>query len=471
MTSRAGETVAGGTAVATGERSQRGLLAAVTLGTTLAPLNSTMVAVALPDISDAFGVGVRDAGWIVVGYLIAMAVTQPIAGKLGDLFGRRGLFLGALAAFAGVTVGAALAPNLPTLIVMRVGMALTSATALPNGAALLRGEVPERRRAAAFGIVGASAGLAAAIGPPVGGALIALGGWQAMFWFNLPVVALALLLAFRSIPKVSVPRAAGRFDFRGAALLAGTLTALALVASAIGDHDEWKIFGLTCAALVMGALFIHTERQEREPLVSFELLRRPAFAAATATIFCSNLAMYAVLLVLPLFLQDLQGLEASEVGLVLGAWTLPVVLLAPVGGRLADRWGRRRPAMIGGVLILAGLAPFLALDAGWSRGVIEGLLVVVGVGMALQMPAIQTSAVEAVDEKDAGMASGVYSMGRYSGSIIGAAVLAAIIGSGAGAKLAEDDLLPVFVMVVIAAAGAVVAPRWLRGRRGAGEMT
>ncbi|MEE9285898.1 MAG: MFS transporter, partial [Dehalococcoidia bacterium] len=311
------------------------LLAAVALGTMLAPFNATMLAVALPEISDDLGVGLRDLSWVIVGYLITMAATQPVAGKLGDIFGRRVIFLGAMVAFVAVSIGAALAPNLPTLLVMRVGQALASATAIPNGAALVREWVPEHRRAAAFGIVGASAGLAAGLGPPIGGAMIALGGWRAMFWFNIPIVLLTLVLAWRAFPRDRGHRSTGGFDFRGAALLAGTLTALALTASAVKSGNPWALFGLSTAAVVLGALFIYGERVAASPIIRLSLFRAPAFSAATATILLSNMAMYSTLLVVPLFLVEVQGRGVSQVGVVLAAMSLPVVFLSPLGGRLA----------------------------------------------------------------------------------------------------------------------------------------
>ena len=442
------------------------LLPAIALGTMLAPFNATMVAVALPAISDDLDVGLRDLSWIVVGYLITMAVTQPIAGKLGDLFGRRKLFLGALVGFALASIGAALAPNLPTLLAMRVGQALSSAMATPNGAALIREWVPQHRRAAAFGIVGASAGLAAGIGPPIGGAMIALGGWRAMFWFNIPVVLLAFVFAWRSLPRDRGAKDAGGFDFRGAALLAGTLTALALVASAIKGGDAWAIFGLTAAALVMGSLFVNHERLIKEPIIRLSLFRIQTFRSATLTILFSNMAMYTTLLVIPLFLVDLQGRSTLQVGFVLGAMSLPLVFLSPLGGRLADRWGRRTPAIVGGVLVLSGLLPFLAVDESWGLGLIAMLLALIGSGMALQLPAIQTAALESVPERDAGMAAGVYSLGRYVGSIVGAAVLVALLGTGAdaGDAISIAAVSTVFVMAVVASAGALISPMWIRNR-------
>ncbi|MEJ2287648.1 MAG: MFS transporter [Deinococcales bacterium] len=153
------------------------LVVAVALATMLAPLNSTMIAVALPPIAARFGAG-ASVPWLVTGYLIAMASLQPVAGKLGDRFGRRPLMLGGLALFALASLGAALAPGFGWLLAMRVLQGVAGAIAFPNGAAMLREAVPDARRGARFGLVGAGAGLAAAVGPPLAGVLVWSSGWQ-----------------------------------------------------------------------------------------------------------------------------------------------------------------------------------------------------------------------------------------------------------------------------------------------------
>ena len=162
-------------------RGERLILLTVMLGVFLAPLNSTMIAVALPDIMLDFDVGISSAGWLITAYLIAMASLQPLAGELGDSFGHRTMVLSGLSIFGLVSIGAALAPSLTVLLVFRVLQAVSAALIVPSGSALLRRIIPANRRGAAFGLLGAGIAVAAASGPPLGGALVELAGWRAIF--------------------------------------------------------------------------------------------------------------------------------------------------------------------------------------------------------------------------------------------------------------------------------------------------
>ncbi|MFL5895424.1 MAG: MFS transporter, partial [Thermoleophilaceae bacterium] len=204
---------------------ERAVLVTAALGTMLLPLNSTMVAVALPRIVDDLGASISASAWLVSGYLIAQASFQPLSGKLGDRLGRRPLILYGLASFGLVSLGAALAPSLAVLMVFRVLQAVTGALVFPNALGLVRESLPAARRGRAFGLLGSAIGLAAAAGPPLGGALVGLGGWRAIFLVNLPWVAVALWFAARSVPRRAAAVGA-RFDTVGAialsALLCGT---------------------------------------------------------------------------------------------------------------------------------------------------------------------------------------------------------------------------------------------------------
>jgi MFS family permease len=181
------------------------LLATVALGAVLAPLNSTMIAVALPGITDDLVAGAAATSWLVTAYLIAMASLQPVAGRLGDRLGRRRLILGGSIGFGLASLGATVAPNLPLLILCRVAQAVSGAVVLPNGDALLREIVPDERRASRFGMIGSAIGLAAAVGPPLGGILVSTAGWRAMFAVNLLLVIPALILGWRAIPRDPLP--------------------------------------------------------------------------------------------------------------------------------------------------------------------------------------------------------------------------------------------------------------------------
>src|SRR3954447_17011480 len=171
---------------------ERAVLIAVALGALLAPLNSTMIAVALPDIVDGFDTTIGTVGWLVTTYLLALAVVQPVAGKLGDRHGRRGFVLGGLAIFGLASLGAAAAPGLTFLIVFRVLQAVSGGVVFPNGAGLIRELVPADRRGGAFGIIGGSVALAAGLGPLLGGLLLTVGGWRAIFLLNVPVLVAAV---------------------------------------------------------------------------------------------------------------------------------------------------------------------------------------------------------------------------------------------------------------------------------------
>ncbi len=443
------------------------MLGAIALGTALAPLNATMVAVALKSVAQGFETSVSSATWIVVAYLIVSAVVQPIGGRFGDLLGRRRLFLGALTGVLVTTIACALAPNLPFLIAMRILQAACSATALPNGMAMIREAVPEGRRGSVFGVVGAAAGLATALGPPLGSGIAAGGSWRDIFWLGAGLTLIALVLAWRALPRQErARREKVRFDPMGVTLLAISLTAAALMASTIGQgHPAWTAL-LAVAAVVFLGLFIYHEHHGDAPIMPLGLFRVPPYVGALVTVATFNWAVYSLLLVIPLFVTKVQGRADWQVGPTLLGLALSVVLLAPLGGRLADRLGRRTPAVIGAVLVIAGVIPLLALSASWPLWSVVGLLTLIGAGTALQMPAVQASSVDALPARDAGVASGVFSTARYVGLMSGSAVVVAVLGSGDAA----DDAVTVakIVTVLWIALGAVLvgacACLLLRGR-------
>ena len=442
--------------------SERVVLATVALGTMLAPLNSTMIAVALPRIMADLGIGVGRAGVLVTAYLIAMAAVQPLGGKLGDRLGRRPLLLGGLALFAVASCGAALAPTYPLLLGFRVLQAVAGALALPNGVALVRQLVPPERRASRFGLIGATTGFAAAVGPPLGGLLVGLLGWRAIFSANLALIAPALLLGWRAIP-VRERRPGGQpFDLGGAVLLTLLLGSGAglLVASRRG-LPSWSLALGGAALLGLAAAFLRRELHHPDPIVPPRLYRHRAFAAASGAVALSNLAMYVTLLAIPQLLAGHAGWSDVKVGLVLTTLSAAMVLCAPLGGRIADRRGRRWPVVGGLTLLTVGLLP-LALTAGeLAAPVLLGSLGLAGVGLGLSSAGLQTSAVESVGLAETGAASGLFSTSRYLGSIVGSSVMAGLLGAAPGGR---QGFAAVFLMVVLGAAASAIISLGLAGR-------
>ena len=438
-------------------------LAAIASYTVLAPLNSTMIAVALPDIIDDLGIGVPTAAWLVTSYLVAMASLQPLAGSLGDRYGRRRLMLGGLLAFGVASIGAALSPGFAVLLGFRVLQAVTIALVLPNGIAIVRDVVPAERRASSFGIIGAASGLAAAGGPPIGGLLIAGAGWQAIFLVNVPVVAFALIMGFKFIPDVPPSNTEkAPFDWFGALLLPVLLIGAAAVFMGLARGASLLlILPAAAAVVVVGLAFLRRELRHRSPVFQPRLFTIRSYAAATTGIAFSNMAMYSLLLAVPLLLASRGTYGEIEIGFVLLALSIAMLFMTPVGGRLADRLGRRAPTFAG--LVMLSLGAFLIAAGGEDIDltILVIGLAIVGIGVGLSWPGLLTTAVESVGAGQTGAASGLYSTSRYFGSIVGSAILAGLISSDGGDV---SGIGGVFVLAFVAAILAVVASLFLVAR-------
>jgi EmrB/QacA subfamily drug resistance transporter len=439
------------------------VLAPVALGTMLAPLNSTMIAVAIPSLLGDFNRPLAWGAWIVTSYLVAMAAVQPLGGSLGDRYGQRKLFLIGLTLFLVATVAAALSWRIEVLLVARTVQAIAGAAAIPNGTALVRSLVAPERRGRAFGNVGAAIAVAAGLGPPIGGILTAALGWRWIFAANLLLLAPALILGWR-LPKDASASQPRRFDLLGAALL--TLGLVSLVLS----MTIWRlpnaplllapVFGCIAAGTLL-ALVRHSGRSPN-PVLNLALLRAPGFTPAVATVLLSNLTMYTLLLSLPLFLTAWSLWNSARVGVLLGGLSLPMIVFSPLGGRLSDNLGRRAPAVLGTSLITAGTLPFLLVYPSWTWLLYLVPLVCIGAGVGLSMAPVQTTAIETAPYSQTGQASGLFSTMRYLGSILGSSVMAAVL-SGATPPVTHFRIL--YVMLFFSACGATIAalrlPRWL----------
>jgi MFS family permease len=320
--------------------------------------------------------------------------------------------------------------------------------------ALLREVIPAERRGGRSGLVGAAVSLAAAAGPPLGGLLVTAAGWRAIFLVNLLLVAPALLLGWRALPAAANGRSTRRFDLAGALLLAALLTGAALLLML--GRSAMRPAEITLGGIALGAglaLFVRRELRHPEPLAPPHLFRQRAFAAANGAIALSNLSMYVTLLALPVWLARQPGWSSARSGLALAALSAASVVFAPIGGRLADRYGRRWPAVAGLALAALGLAlpAAIALTGGLATAHLPALLgglALAGIGLGLSSAGLQISAVESAESRAAGVASGVFSTSRYLGSIVGSSMLAGLIGAA--------RLETVFVIVVAAAVAAMV---------------
>ncbi len=424
-----------------------------------------MIAVALPAIGRAFGhTPAALAHALVTSYLVASITLQAPGGKLGDLVGhRRALALGQWVFLAGSAVGA-LAPELVTLVGARVIMACGGAIIVPAATALMRNELPPERRGRAFGMFGAAMGVAAMLGPLVGGALESQFGFRALFAANVPVLLASAALAGRAARTPSeapVARGRPRFDVLGTLLLAGSLGAI-VVGAKLGGALRVVVMGAGVGLLV--PLTLHARRTP-EPVVDPTLLRIPALLAGALVVALHNLGMYALLFMLPTTLERLFALGASGTSRIVVAMMVSMVIAAPIAGRLADRVGARVLALVGCIVALAGMVLLRFAELATPESFIVPL-VVLGLGMGLAASPSQAASMSAAPAERSGTAAGLLSTMRYLGGVAGILVLAAVARDGVGTADTIAELhhaTEIFTVALVAATIAAAAlPRHRR---------
>ena len=434
----------------------------IAAGSILSPLNSTMLAVALPSVMDEFAIDAATVASLVTLYLASVAIALPASGSIGDRFGHRRSFLIGVAGFGSASLLAATAGSFPLLAASRVLQAVSGALVSTSSTALVRDEAPPARRGAAFGLFDSITSVSAAIGPLVGGLLVVAFGWRALFLLAVPVSIVAVLAVGRIAPprprddsaqeaRRTVPRP---IDVQGLALLAATL-----IAALIGIRSplDGGIGSASIAvAVVLGVMFLLVELRTDHPAVDPRLVATRAFAAALAGIFGMTVILHGSFLVVPLMVERLQEGSAAEAGLVLLGISALWAIAAPIGGRSSDRVGRRRPAVIGAAVTVVGLAALAALGASVSTVVLASCLALVGFGMGLAGSPRQTAAIETVGPERVGMAASTYYTGRYLGGVVGASVAGAVLGSAvtpAAVSVVFAILAAVGVLVTVASFG------------------
>ena len=437
----------------------------VAAGAILVPLNSTMLAVALPSVMAAFTVTPDAAATLVTVYLGAVAIAVPISGSMGDRYGHRRAFLIGVGGFGLASILAALAPLFTILVLARVLQAVSGALVSTSSVALVRATAPASRRGAAFGLFDMLVSTSAALGPLVGGLIVGAFDWRAMFFVAAPVAVIAMVaVGLRPDPMVAAERRGERasrrsIDAAGLILLAILLAAMLLALR--GGRDGVLDVVAALAVPVILFAFVRLELGVDHPAVDPRLFASRPFAAAVVGVFAATVILHATLVLVPLLIEILQNGSPQTTGLVLLGISALGAIAAPFGGRFSDRVGRRTPAVIGALATAAGLAALWQVATIASPLVLGGLLAIVGAGMGLAGSPRQAAALETVGPERVGMAAGTYYTGRYLGGVLGASMAGAVLGgavTGAGVGLG-------FGMLTIVALGLLVASGGLPGRR------
>jgi MFS family permease len=401
-------------------------LVALSLSMLLASLGSSIANVGLPALAQAFGASFQQVQWVVLAYLLAITALVVGAGRLGDLAGRRRLLLAGIGLFTGASVLCGVAPTFEWLVAARALQGLGAAAMMALTLAFVAQTVPKARAGRAMGWLGTMSAVGTALGPSLGGALVATAGWRALFGVLVPLGAVTWWMARRHLPvdRLGATTARGGFDAAGTLLLALTLAAYAL-AMTLGRGRFGALNAAVLAAAVLGlGLFLWVESRAASPLIPLALLREPVLGASLATSALVSTVMMSTLVVGPFYLSGALGLDAARVGLVLSAGPLAAAFAGVPAGRGVDRFGAPRVVVVG-LFVMALAAAALSLAMAGVAGYVAPL-VALTIGYALFQAANNTAALADVGADRRGVASGLLNLSRNLGLVTGASVLGAV---------------------------------------------
>lgn len=416
--------------------SMRWALASLALSVLLSSLGTSIANVALPNLAQAFNASFQAVQWIVIAYLLAITTLIVSAGRLGDIIGRRRLLLIGISLFTLASLLCGMAPTLWLLIAARALQGLGAAIMMALAMAFVGETVPKEKTGSAIGLLGTMSAIGTALGPSLGGVLIAGPGWRAIFFINLPLGALTLFLAHRYLPVAQKKPTTERpgFDTIGTLLLALTLAAYALaMTSGRGSFGPLNM-ALLVVAFIGAGLFVLAETKSTSPLIRLAMFRQLELSASLATSALVSTVMMATLVVGPFYLSRSLGLDAARVGLVLSVGPAVAALTAAPAGRIVDRLGTQRVSTAGLIGMATGA---IALSMLPTMSGIPGYLaplVVITASYAFFQTANNTAVMKDVSPEQRGAISGLLNLSRNLGLITGASVMGAVFAFGAASN-------------------------------------
>ena len=405
---------------------------AIMLALLLAALDQTIVATALPRIVTELG-GLTSYSWVITGYVLASAVTVPLYGKLGDIYGRRLLYIVAISIFLVGSVLCGLAQSLGELIAFSVVQGMGAGGLFALAHATIGVIVPPRDRGRYQGLIGATFAAGSIIGPALGGLIVDHASWRWVFYVNLPVGAVALAVIAIAIPKRTQKRQHS-LDLLGAMLLAGGTSSLLLGLVWGGEVHPWvsaQVLGAFAAAVVLLAAFTFVERRAPEPILPFEFLRRPTVAAGVAAIGLSAMAMVGTIAFVPLFVQGVIGTSATSSGVVLTPFMLGAVTASAISGQWITKSGRYRPnALVGPIVLGVGLFLLSRMGTSTTNAEAAAYMVIAGIGLGLMMQVFVIAVQNEVPTRAMGSATALTQFARSIGATVGVTAMGVIVNHG-----------------------------------------
>jgi len=410
------------------------ILITLMIGSFLGRLDATIVNLALPKIIQDFGITVSQASWISTAYIIANAVFVPVFGKLGDLLGRKPLYIYGIIGFTVSSMLAGLSFNLPSMVIFRIIQAITVSIDYPIALSIIAYTFEDRtQRSTAMGIWSAVFAASAVFGPLIGGPLVDNFSWRSVFYINIPLGLIGILMAMRFIEEpVKQIKGIANFDILGAFFLGVCLGTLVLVLDQ-GQSWGWTS-GKSWISYIVSAIslaaFLFVEKKAKEPVVDLSFFAIRTFTAAITTSFISFMGLFGALFLLPLFAQNQLGYSVTKSGLLFVPMAIGIMFSAQFGARLAIKFPPRLIVSLG--MLTAGLGTFLFsfIDPKWSAFDLVWRLFILAVGLGLGLAPLTSSVTNSVKLEEVGIASSILALARNIAGAFGVAIFATILSNG-----------------------------------------
>src|SRR6202163_1125213 len=401
--------------------------AAIFTALAMASLDTAIANIALPAIAADLQVGPADVIWVVNVYQIALVATLLPLAALGEIVGHRRIYLGGLLLFTLASLACACAWSLPSLLVARVLQGLGASGIMSVNTALVRFVYPGRLQGRGFGHNALVVATAFTLGPTIASAILAVGPWNWLFAVNIPFGLVAILIGLKTLPRT--PRATHAFEFAGALLAAGCLGLFVLVSgSAAHRAQPWVVSIELAAAVLLGWVLLRRQADHPAPMLPIDLVRRPLFALSTATSICTFSVQGLAFVSLPFYFEDIMGRSQVETGFFMTPWPLVVAIMAPIAGRLSDRYAAGILGDIGLALLGVGMALLAMLPANPAVADIVWRMAICGCGFGFFQTPNMKALMSSAPPGRSGGASGIVATARLTGQTSGAALAALCFG-------------------------------------------
>jgi len=454
------------------------LSSVVVAGAIMSILDTTIVNVAIQSLGRDFGAPLSTIQWVVTGYMLALASVIPLSGWASERFGTKRLWMLSVVLFVAGSVLAGVSWSIGSLIVFRVLQGLGGGMIMPVGQTILAKAAGPQRMGRVMSIIGVPMLLGPVVGPVLGGWLVEFHSWRWIFFINVPIGAIALVLAYKVLPR-DRPKPAHKLDVVELALLSPGLALLVYGLAEIGLHgglgpDPALTLGTTVLGLVLlGGFAIRGMRHNDEALIDFRLFHSRAFSAASVTNFLFGLALFGAMILLPLYYQTVRHEGALAAGLLLAPQGLGAALAMPFAGRLTDTIGARR-VVVGGILVsLAGSLPFAFVGAGTPYWLLASALFVRGVGLGGTMMPSMAAAYQTLSRNSVASATTALSIIQRVGGSVGVALLSVVLQRSISGSQSSEDIAAAFgttFWVATALTAVAIVPALFLPRRAPGPV-